>query len=46
VGNRSIIKTNITSWRTIDHSNYTFAINGGPPQSAEHILKVGLTTPS
>jgi hypothetical protein len=34
-------KTNIADWRTIDHANYTFAINGGPPQPGEHMLKVG-----
>jgi hypothetical protein len=34
-------KTNIDDWRTIDRPNYTFSINGGPPQSAEHMLKVG-----
>lgn len=34
-------KPRLEDWRTIDHDNYTFAINGGPPQSAEHMLKVG-----
>lgn len=34
-------KTSISDWRTIDHSNYTFSVNGGPPQSAEHMLSVG-----
>lgn len=34
-------KPRLEDWRTIDHKNYTFAINGGPPQSAEHMLKVG-----
>jgi len=34
-------KKDIGDWRTIDRPNYTFAINGGPPQSAEHMLKVG-----
>jgi hypothetical protein len=34
-------KSNINDWRTIDRPNYTFSINGGPPQSAEHMLKVG-----
>lgn len=34
-------KTNIQDWRTIDPAKYTFAINGGPPQSADHMLKVG-----
>ncbi|KAI5250309.1 hypothetical protein E4T43_00252 [Aureobasidium subglaciale] len=31
----------LSDWRTVDHSKYTFAINGGPPQTAEHMLKVG-----
>ena len=34
-------KSNIDDWRTIDRPNYSFAINGGPPQTAEHMLKVG-----
>ncbi|KAL1304713.1 hypothetical protein AAFC00_003661 [Neodothiora populina] len=34
-------KTRLSDWRTVDHKNYTFAINGGPPQSGEHMLKVG-----
>ena len=34
-------KCDISDWRTIDQPNYTFAINGGPPQSAEYMLKVG-----
>ena len=34
-------KSNLADWRTVDHANYTFAINGGPPQSADHMLKVG-----
>ncbi|TKA70127.1 hypothetical protein B0A49_10623 [Cryomyces minteri] len=34
-------KPRLSDWRTVDHANYTFAINGGPPQSAEHMLKVG-----
>jgi len=34
-------KPNLEDWRTIDHSSYTFAINGGPSQSAEHMLQVG-----
>ncbi|OAF62194.2 hypothetical protein VC83_01030 [Pseudogymnoascus destructans] len=34
-------KPDISDWRTIDHSNYTFSVNGGPPQSAEHMLSVG-----
>ncbi|KAL8720706.1 MAG: hypothetical protein Q9225_002472 [Loekoesia sp. 1 TL-2023] len=34
-------KPELKDWRTVNHSKYTFAINGGPPQSAEHMLKVG-----
>ncbi|GME24158.1 hypothetical protein GTA08_BOTSDO07581 [Neofusicoccum parvum] len=34
-------KPRLEDWRTVDHANYTFAINGNPPQSAEHMLKVG-----
>lgn len=34
-------KPDIEDWRTIDRPNYTFAINGGPPQTAEHMLNVG-----
>ncbi|KAH8198880.1 hypothetical protein TruAng_006933 [Truncatella angustata] len=34
-------KTSVSDWRTVDPNTYTFAINGGLPQSAEHMLKVG-----
>ncbi|KAI0132747.1 hypothetical protein BJ170DRAFT_700499 [Xylariales sp. AK1849] len=34
-------KTNLSDWRTVDPKTYSFAINGGPPQSGEHMLKVG-----
>lgn len=34
-------KTRLQDWRTIDYENYTFSMNGGPPQSAEHMLNVG-----
>ncbi|KAK2046362.1 hypothetical protein LZ31DRAFT_629853 [Colletotrichum somersetense] len=34
-------KTKLDDWRTIDHANYTFSVNGGPPQTGEHMLKVG-----
>ena len=34
-------KSRVEDWRTVDHSKYTFAINGGPPQDAAHMLKVG-----
>ena len=44
-------KINVSDWRTVDPKSYTFAINGGPPQDAEHMLKVGtynaiITTPN
>jgi hypothetical protein len=31
----------LDDWRTVDHANYTFAINGSEPQGAENMLKVG-----
>jgi hypothetical protein len=34
-------KPSLQDWRTIDKENYSFAINGGPPQTAEHMLQVG-----
>ncbi|KAK2749252.1 hypothetical protein FQN57_006868 [Myotisia sp. PD_48] len=34
-------KTSISDWRTIDQSTYGFSLNGGPPQNAEHMLRVG-----
>lgn len=34
-------KTDLKDWRTIDHENYSFAINGSDPQSAENMLQVG-----
>jgi hypothetical protein len=43
-------KTSLDDWRTIDRKTYTFSLNGGEPQSGEHMLKVGtynaLLTPS
>lgn len=33
-------KLDATQWRTADHKNYTFSCNGGPPQDAQHMLKV------
>lgn len=33
-------KTKASEWRTVDPKSYTFAINGGKPQDAEHMLKV------
>jgi hypothetical protein len=34
-------KTKLEDWRTVNHEKYTFAVNGGPPQKAEHMLEVG-----
>ncbi|KAJ5911064.1 uncharacterized protein N7473_000367 [Penicillium subrubescens] len=34
-------KTSLDDWRTIDRKTYTFSLNGGEPQSGEHMLKVG-----
>lgn len=34
-------KPNIKDWRTIDQSCYTFALNGGKPNSAEIMTKIG-----
>ncbi|KAF2770337.1 hypothetical protein EJ03DRAFT_335542 [Teratosphaeria nubilosa] len=34
-------KPRLEDWRTIDHEKYTFAINGGTPQTGQHMLKVG-----
>ncbi|KAG8160003.1 hypothetical protein KVR01_010640 [Diaporthe batatas] len=34
-------KMDVSEWRTVDPDKYTFSINGGPPQDAEHMLKVG-----
>ncbi|KXH60872.1 hypothetical protein CSAL01_12726 [Colletotrichum salicis] len=34
-------KTKLDDWRTVDHANYTFSVNGGTPQTGEHMLKVG-----
>ncbi|KAH0343265.1 hypothetical protein KCU83_g8959, partial [Aureobasidium melanogenum] len=34
-------KPELSDWRTIDHEKYSFAINGGPGQTGEHMLKVG-----
>jgi hypothetical protein len=33
-------KPNLDDWRTVDHTNYSFAINGSEPQGAENMLKV------
>ncbi|KAF9892319.1 hypothetical protein FE257_002096 [Aspergillus nanangensis] len=34
-------KTSLSDWRTIDQDTYTFSLNGGPPQTGDHMLKVG-----
>lgn len=34
-------KKDLKDWRTVDTSNYTFSVNGGPPQTGEHMLQVG-----
>jgi hypothetical protein len=34
-------KTNLDDWRTVDRDNYTFSVNGGPPQTGEYMLDVG-----
>jgi len=34
-------KTDLADWRTIDRPNYSFSVNGGPPQTGEHMLQVG-----
>lgn len=30
----------LDDWRTIDHKNYSFAINSSEPQGAENMLEV------
>ncbi|KAK7927935.1 pathogen-related protein [Apiospora marii] len=34
-------KKNLRDWRTVDPDTYTFSVNGGPPQPAAYMLKVG-----
>ncbi|EME49153.1 hypothetical protein DOTSEDRAFT_49468 [Dothistroma septosporum NZE10] len=34
-------KPRLSDWRTIDHEKYSFAMGGGAPQSAEHMIQVG-----
>ncbi|KAF2404332.1 hypothetical protein EJ06DRAFT_469925 [Trichodelitschia bisporula] len=34
-------KTKVSEMRTIDPEHYSFAVNGGPPQAGEHVLKIG-----
>ncbi|KAH8834783.1 hypothetical protein DL96DRAFT_1665888 [Flagelloscypha sp. PMI_526] len=31
----------LEEWRTIDPTTYTFSVNGGPSQTAKHMLQVG-----
>lgn len=38
-------KMDVSEWRTVDPKQYTFSINGGPPQDAEHMLKVCVAFP-
>jgi hypothetical protein len=38
-------KPTLSDWRTIDHANYSFAINGSEPQGAENMLEVHLLSP-
>src|SRR6266566_5929966 len=30
-------KANLDDWRTIDKPKYSFSVNGGPPQTGEHM---------
>ncbi|KAI1323969.1 hypothetical protein F5Y16DRAFT_424502 [Xylariaceae sp. FL0255] len=34
-------KTKLSDWRTVDFTQYSFAVNGAEPSSAEHMLRVG-----
>jgi hypothetical protein len=34
-------KVDLADWRTIDRPSYKFSMNGGPPQTGEHMLTVG-----
>ena len=34
-------KMDLKDWRTVDTSNYSFSVNGGPPQTGDHMLRVG-----
>jgi hypothetical protein len=34
-------KTKLEDWRTVNHSKYTFSMNGDTPQTAHHMLNVG-----
>ncbi|KAI5370140.1 Putative NTF2-like domain superfamily protein [Septoria linicola] len=34
-------KPRLSDWRTIDHEKYSFAMGGGPTQTAEEMIKVG-----
>jgi hypothetical protein len=34
-------KSRLSDWRTIDHENYSFAMNGGAPSTGEQMIKTG-----
>ncbi|KAK6598462.1 hypothetical protein H4I95_09072 [Botrytis cinerea] len=34
-------KTDMSDWRTVDHPNFTFSVNGSAPITGEYMLKVG-----
>jgi len=34
-------KMELKDWRTVDVTDYTFSVNGGPPQTGQHMLNVG-----
>ncbi|KAK9492204.1 hypothetical protein V1508DRAFT_404930 [Lipomyces doorenjongii] len=38
-------KSFLTDWRTVDPNKYTFVMNGGEPQSAEHMLRSNFYSP-
>lgn len=40
-GIEASFKTSLDDWRAIDRKTYTFSLNGGRPQSGEHMLNVG-----
>lgn len=31
----------LADWRTVDRETYCFSVNGGPPQTGQHMLEVG-----
>ncbi|QBZ58627.1 hypothetical protein PoMZ_03583 [Pyricularia oryzae] len=34
-------KVDLADWRTVDRETYCFSVNGGPPQTGQHMLEVG-----